>query len=62
SIARPDEMTNEQIFSELSKIVNAHWQVKPPIKGDHFIGLAFNSSQMGYVNIRNGDFYFMGQN
>jgi len=62
STARPDAMTNEQIFSVLSKIMNSHWRMKPPVKGDRFIGLAFNSSQMGYVNTRNGDFYLMGQN
>jgi hypothetical protein len=33
-----------------------------PRPGDRFIGLAFNSSQRGYLDIRNGDFYLMGQN
>lgn len=31
-------------------------------EGSRFIGLVFDSSQMGYVAIATGDFYFMGQN
>jgi hypothetical protein len=33
-----------------------------PRPGDRFIGVTFTSSQHGYVNIRNGDYYDMGQN
>jgi hypothetical protein len=33
-----------------------------PRSDDRFLDLEFNSSQFGYLNIRNGDFYFMGQN
>lgn len=33
-----------------------------PRNDDRFINIAFNSSQFGFVNIRNGDFYYLGQN
>jgi hypothetical protein len=33
-----------------------------PRGNDRYLGLSFNSSQSGFINLRNGDFYFMGQN
>lgn len=61
STAKPDSMTNAQIFKMLSG-PSEKYPVPKPHKDDRFVGLAFNSSQFGYLNIRNGDFYFTGQN
>jgi hypothetical protein len=33
-----------------------------PSGNDRYLGISFNSSQSGFINLRNGDFYFMGQN
>lgn len=59
--ARPDAMTNANIVKMLSGLP-AKYPVPKPRQDDRFLGLAFDSSQFGYLNIRNGDFYFSGQN
>lgn len=60
---KPDADANTAVFSFLTnKFPFSKAPVKPPRNGDQFIGLAFDSSQFGYLNIRNGDFYYLGQN
>lgn len=41
----------------------AYKKIVPSLKGRaRFIGLTFNSTQFGYLNLANGDFYDQGQN
>jgi hypothetical protein len=48
----------EELYKEL-----AHGRkIERPEFTDRFILLNFNSSQYGYLDIRSGDFYEMGQN
>ncbi len=54
-------MINSQIVRQYSK-ENPYHPQPTPRNGDRFIGLAFNSSQFGYLSIRTGEFYFGGQN
>jgi hypothetical protein len=58
----PDDAANKLILKELNSEIDAGRKAARPRSDDRFIGLTFDSSQQGYVNIRNGDFYFMGQN
>jgi hypothetical protein len=57
----PDAVTNPRIIKELAVEISHGRKSIAPLPGSRFIGLAFNNSQVGYVNIANGDFYFMGQ-
>jgi len=57
----PDAIANARIVRELNSEIAHNRAIEPPRDADRFIGLSFNSSQFGYVNIRNGDFYEMGQ-
>ena len=57
--------TPAQIVQQLIKISDLNpksivWRTRPK-SDDRFVWVTFNSSQRGYVNIRNGYFYFMGQ-
>jgi hypothetical protein len=56
----PDDKANALILNTLTH--NYMPKVTLPEVSDRFIGIAFNSSQSGYIDIRNGDFYMMGQN
>lgn len=58
----PDARTNVRIVNELDNEIGHGRKIKRPRAGTRFTRLSFNSSQFGYVNIANGDFYFMGQN
>ena len=59
----PDAQANAKIVKALDSLPSrALKHLKRPKKGTRFIGLWFNSSEQGYVNIANGDFYFTGQN
>lgn len=59
----PDAQANAKIVKALDSLPSrALRHLKRPKSGTRFIGLWFNSSEQGYVNIANGDFYFMGQN
>jgi hypothetical protein len=58
----PDEIENPKIVKELNTEIEHGRKVERPNENDRFVGINFNSSQMGYMNIRNGVFYFMGQN
>jgi len=57
----PDKIANEQIMKALGSEAVRGRKVRFPEEGARFIGLSFNSSQFGYVDIANGDFYEMGQ-
>ena len=56
----PDATANAKIVN-LLRGNHLTYKVTPPDESDRFIGIAFNSSQIGYVDMRNGDFYGMGQ-
>ena len=59
----PDAQANAKIVKALGGLPSrAPRHLNRPKSGTRFIGLWFNSSEQGYVNIANGDFYFMGQN
>jgi hypothetical protein len=59
----PDAKANASIVKELDSLpTRALRHLKRPKYGTRFIGLWFNSSQQGFVNIANGDFYYVGQN
>lgn len=58
----PDAKANAQVFKILDEKIARGIKVNRPKDGARFIGISFNSSQFGDVNIANGDFYFMGQN
>jgi hypothetical protein len=62
STPTPDDDANKLILKELNSEIDAGRKDARPRHDDRFIGLTFDSTQMGYVNIRNGDFYFVGQN
>jgi hypothetical protein len=57
----PDKEANPEIVKDLYWGVKAGAEKRIPKLNARFIGLTFNSSQFGYVNLANGDFYFMGQ-
>jgi hypothetical protein len=57
-----DAKTNEAVAKELDLEIERGRKARQPKSGARFIGLWFNSSQQGYVDISNGDFYEMGQN
>jgi hypothetical protein len=58
----PDEKTNASIVKELDDEITRRRKALRTDENARFIGLRFNSSNFGYVNIRNGDYYDMGQN
>jgi len=58
----PDDIVNPRIVRELNDEINRGAKFDRPRSDDRFIGLTFDSSQRGHVNIRNGDFYFGTQN
>lgn len=58
----PDAKMNAILVKELRNEIARGRKVNRPRDGARFIGLSFNSSQYGYVNIANGYFYPMGQN
>lgn len=57
----PDTKVNPKIVQGLHAGVKMGIEKRIPKLNARFIGLGFNSSQFGYVDIANGDFYFMGQ-
>jgi len=57
----PDAKANEEIEKELNREFDRDRKGMRPAAGSRFIGLSFNTTQMGYVNIQDGEFYFMGQ-
>jgi hypothetical protein len=61
-----DAKVNAGLLKELDREIDweiAHGQkAKRLTSGARFIGLSFNSSQFGYLNIATGDFYGGGQN
>lgn len=59
---KPDPRVNAKIVEELNGIISRGRKWPRPAKDARFIGLTFNSSQMGYVDIHSGQYYFMGQN
>lgn len=60
----PDAEANARVFDTLTHHMPPEYRraFGQPRKGDTFIGINFTSSQFGYVDTRNGDFFFMGQN
>ncbi len=60
----PDATANARIIDALVNHMDRAYTraMGRPQPGGRFIAIAFTSSQQGYVDIRNGDFYFMGQN
>ena len=61
-VPTPDEKANASIIRDLNGQIAGGRKVSRPSDKARFIGLAFNSSNFGYVNIENGDYYDMGQN
>lgn len=59
---RGESPADAEIRTELLREIKAGRKAAPPQVGDRFLSLTFNSSNFGYLNIRNGDFYEMGQN
>jgi hypothetical protein len=57
-----DAKMNAWLVKELRKEMSYRPHLKRPGDDARFIGLSFDSSQFGYVNLANGDFYEMGQN
>jgi len=57
-----DAEANVIFVQELNSAISRGMNAPRPEKNARFISLRFNSSQMGLVNIRNGEYYFMGQN
>jgi hypothetical protein len=57
-----DKINDAKIAKELRNKIARGRKTTQPRDDAQFIGLSFNSSQFGYVNIANGDFYEMGQN
>jgi hypothetical protein len=60
--AGPNPSVDASIREELDSEMKRGRKIDDLRKGDRFISLRFNSSNFGYVNIRNGDYYDMGQN
>lgn len=58
----PDAEINPKIVTELNREIDRGRKDKRPRDHSRFLGLTFNSSQKGFLNIQNGDFYSMGQN
>jgi hypothetical protein len=61
-VPTPDEKANASIVKELNDEITRGRKAPRPSDNARFIGLAFNSSNFGYMNIENGDYYDMGQN
>jgi hypothetical protein len=63
---RADAPANAAMYRDLHRqvdfLIKTGRLKERPKTSDRYLGLSFNSSQFGYLNIRNGDFYFMGQN
>jgi hypothetical protein len=57
-----DAKMNAWLVKELRNEMAYRPHLKRPGDDARFVGLSFNSSQFGYVNIANGDFYEIGQN
>lgn len=57
----PDAKANIDIEKELNREFDDSRKGTRPAAGSRFIGLSFNTTQMGYLNIQDGEFYFMGQ-
>ena len=51
-----------KIRDEIKREIQLGRKAPPLQNDDRFVWLTFNSSQNGYLNIRNGDYFFMGQN
>jgi hypothetical protein len=60
-VPTPDNVANAGIVTELNQEIARGAKYVKPRDNDRFIGVNFNSSQFGYMNMRNGDFYFRGQ-
>lgn len=61
-VPRHDENVDVQMVKAIKEIQSQGYQLGDVRDSDRFIALKFNSSQFGYVSLRNGDFYFFGQN
>lgn len=57
-----DTEANEFVLKNLRTGMSPGYKLGELRDTDRFVSLWFNSSQNGVVNLRNGDFYFMGQN
>lgn len=57
-----DAKMNAWLVKELRREMAYRRNVKQPGDDARFVGLSFDSSQYGFVNIANGDFFEMGQN
>jgi hypothetical protein len=55
-------LDDAEIQRELLNEIKRGRRSPPPQANDRFVGLTFNSSNFGYLNIRTGDYYDMGQN
>jgi hypothetical protein len=53
---------NASIRDMIIDAIKRGTKATPPEKAARFVFLRFNSSQMGYLNIGTGDFFFAGQN
>ena len=58
----PADRADSLIVKELNNEIAHGRRIVPPGPRDHFISLSFDSSQFGWENATNGDFYEMGQN
>lgn len=58
----PDAKANAGIIKQIRDAIAAGVKFSPVDDNARFVGIAFNSSQFGYLNIENGDFIPMGQN
>ena len=59
--ATPEAQADALIVKQINSEIARGRKIEGPRNSDRFIGLSFNSSQFGYVNTRNGDYYDMGQ-
>lgn len=58
-----DAKADASLVKELNnEIAHGRSGIRRLKDGARFIGISFNSSQYGFLNIANGDFYEMGQN
>jgi hypothetical protein len=60
--AQSGKITNDFIVKEINNEIARGAKFKLPEPRAHFIALTFNSSQSGWINVENGDFYWQGQN
>jgi hypothetical protein len=59
---RSTAVRDDFIVRELNEIIPRGGKIEIPSPHAYFISLSFNSSQDGWLNVDNGDFYLTGQN